>query len=153
MRRCSHHLNSFPSIPTLCPSQYSPENHLDVRPQKKLDLPTLRIPQWRSQLFFSSPRRQSHGFSFHKFRNQSTYFLSQIWNLVKGTLAYSMFGHSGEIKTSAFSNQGDFFATGGVDGALLIWKNGFSDEKGESILQKGLCETGHRVDERTKPTV
>jgi WD40 repeat protein len=50
-----------------------------------------------------------------------------------------MYGHSGEIRTSAFSNKGDFFATGGVDGALLVWKNGFSQEKGESIVQKGLC--------------
>lgn len=64
-----------------------------------------------------------------------------------------MYGHTGEIKTSAFSSQGDFFATGGADGALLVWKSGFSQEKGESILQKGLCETGHRVDPRTNPTV
>ena len=64
-----------------------------------------------------------------------------------------MFGHSGEIKTSAFSNKGDFFATGGADGTLLIWKSGFSQDKGETIMQKGLCESGHRVDSRTNPTV
>jgi WD40 repeat protein len=77
----------------------------------------------------------------------------QIWNLIKGTLAYSMYGHSGEIKTSAISAKGDFFATGGADGSLLIWKSGFSNGKGETILQQGLCETGHRVDPRTNPTV
>jgi WD40 repeat protein len=55
---------------------------------------------------------------------------TQIWNLQKGTLAYSLYGHSGDIKTSAFSSQGDFFATGGIDGTLLIWKSGFSKEKG-----------------------
>ena len=64
-----------------------------------------------------------------------------------------MFGHSGEIKTTAFSTEGDFFATGGVDGSLLIWKSGFTKSTGESIMQKGLCETGHRVDSRTMPTV
>lgn len=64
-----------------------------------------------------------------------------------------MYGHSGVINASAFSSKGDFFATGGVDGTLLLWKSGFTQEKGESILQKGLCETGHRVDARTQPTV
>ena len=57
------------------------------------------------------------------------------------------------INTSAFSTKGDFFASGGVDGTLLIWKSGFSQQKGEVILQKGLCESGHRVDERTQPKV
>ncbi len=64
-----------------------------------------------------------------------------------------MYGHSGEIKTSAFSSKGDFFATGGADGTLLIWKSGFVEANKETILQKGLCETGHRVDPRTNPTI
>ena len=64
-----------------------------------------------------------------------------------------MFGHSGEIKTCSFSSKGDYFATGGVDGCLLIWKSAFSELKGESILQKGLCESGHRTDQRTNPFI
>jgi centriolar protein POC1 len=52
--------------------------------------------------------------------------LIKVWNLRKGILAYSMYGHSGVINTSTFSNKGDYFASGGVDGTLLVWKSGFS---------------------------
>lgn len=73
----------------------------------------------------------------------------KVWDIVKGTLAYTMYGHNGEIKACAFSNKGDFFATGGSDCNLLIWKSAFSEDKGESIKDKGLCQSGHRNDLRT----
>lgn len=60
-----------------------------------------------------------------------------------------MYGHNGEIKACSFSKKGDFFATGGTDSNLLIWKSAFSPEKGESIKDKGLCQSGHRTDPRT----
>jgi len=49
---------------------------------------------------------------------------------MKGSLAYTMYGHNGEIKASAFSKKGDFFATGGSDCNVLVWKSAFCDEKG-----------------------
>lgn len=58
------------------------------------------------------------------------FYVIKIWNLKKGTLAYSMYGHTGDIKTASFSAKGDFFGTGGADGTLLIWKSGFGEEKG-----------------------
>lgn len=73
----------------------------------------------------------------------------KVWDILKGTLAYTMYGHNGEIKACAFSKKGDFFATGGSDCNLLIWKSAFSPEKGESIKDKGLCQSGHRSDQRT----
>jgi WD40 repeat protein len=60
-----------------------------------------------------------------------------------------MFGHNGVINSCVFSKKGDFFATGGVDSNLMIWRSSFSEEKGESIKDKGLCQSGHRVDQRT----
>jgi len=54
------------------------------------------------------------------------FYVIQIWDILKGTLAYTMYGHNGEIKTCAFSKKGDFFATGGTDCNLLIWKSSFS---------------------------
>lgn len=64
-----------------------------------------------------------------------------------------MFGHSGTVNTCGFSAKGDFFGTGGVDGDLLIWKSSFADSYGESIVQKGLCESGHRTDARTQAPI
>ena len=54
----------------------------------------------------------------------------QIWDLAKGTLAYSMYGHNSQINACAISQKGDFFATGGKDCNLLIWKSDFCSEKG-----------------------
>lgn len=77
----------------------------------------------------------------------------KVWDLIKGTLAYSMYGHNGAINACVFSKKGDFFATGGMDTNLLLWKSAFSQEKGESIKDKGLCQSGHRVDQRTVPKI
>ena len=53
----------------------------------------------------------------------------------------------------SFSKKGDFFATGGSDCNLLIWKSVFSVEKGETIKDKGLCQSGHRIDARTNGSI
>ena len=60
-----------------------------------------------------------------------------------------MYGHNGDIRACAFSNKGDFFATGGVDTNLLVWKSAFGEGKGETVQNKGLCQSGHRTDGRT----
>lgn len=73
--------------------------------------------------------------------------------MTKGTLAYSMYGHNGAISTCNFSKKGDFFATGGADSNLLLWRSAFAEDKGETIKDKGLCQTGHRVDQRTVPRI
>ena len=49
-----------------------------------------------------------------------------------------------------FSKKGDFFATGGDDSNIFIWKSAFCKANGEEIKQLGLCESGHRADERTR---
>ncbi len=73
----------------------------------------------------------------------------KVWDLRKGTLAYTMFGHNGAVNAVSFSPQGDFFATGGGDCQLLIWKSSFAKPRGETIKERGLCESGHRTDPRT----
>ena len=69
--------------------------------------------------------------------------LRQIWDIVKGTLAYSMYGHNGDIRACSFSQKGDFFATGGVDTNLLIWNSAFGEKKGETVRERGLVQSGH----------
>lgn len=62
-----------------------------------------------------------------------------------------MYGHNSEINHVSFSKKGDFFSTGGADSNILIWKSSFCKPKGEEIKEQGLCSSGHRTDDRTKP--
>ena len=41
-----------------------------------------------------------------------------------------MYGHNNEVNTVVFSKKGDYFATGGADNNILIWKSAFSKLKG-----------------------
>jgi centriolar protein POC1 len=50
----------------------------------------------------------------------------KIWDLRRGRAAYSLYGHSGAVKSCVFSFAGDYLATGGDDKNLLIWKSNFS---------------------------
>jgi WD40 repeat protein len=67
----------------------------------------------------------------------------------KGCLAYTIFGHNGEVYCCRFSPKGDYFASGGADCNILVRESGFEKKKGEKINSLGICETGHRADKRT----
>jgi WD40 repeat protein len=41
-----------------------------------------------------------------------------------------MFGHTATVNTCTFSPKGDFFATGGADGTLLLWNSAFVEPTG-----------------------
>lgn len=41
-----------------------------------------------------------------------------------------MYGHNAEINTVTFSKKGDFFATGGADSNIFIWKSAFCKPNG-----------------------
>ena len=43
--------------------------------------------------------------------------------------------------------------TGGSDCNLLVWESGFEKKSGENIYSRGLCESGHRTDKRTLPSI
>jgi centriolar protein POC1 len=49
----------------------------------------------------------------------------KIWDLKKGTLDWTLYGHSGEIKCLNFSEKGDYFATGASDKLVMIWMTNF----------------------------
>ena len=77
----------------------------------------------------------------------------KVWSLRKGCLVYTLYGHNGVINHATFSKQGDFFATGGADCSVLVWESAFCKKGKESVQGFGLCESGHRTDKRTLPTV
>lgn len=49
----------------------------------------------------------------------------KIWDLRRGTILYTLYGHEGPTTASNFSPKGDFFSTGGKDSNLLVWKSNF----------------------------
>lgn len=44
-----------------------------------------------------------------------------------------MYGHNGGVNACSFSKYGDYFATGGVDSIVMLWKTNLEQEKTESI--------------------
>ncbi|KAJ3006890.1 POC1 centriolar protein A, partial [Thoreauomyces humboldtii] len=50
----------------------------------------------------------------------------KIWDVKEGHLFYTLHGHkNGPTTAAAFSPQGDFFATGGSDAQVMVWKSNF----------------------------
>ncbi|KAI9361191.1 WD40-repeat-containing domain protein [Zopfochytrium polystomum] len=51
---------------------------------------------------------------------------AKIWDLKEGHLFYTLHGHKhGPTTAGVFSKDGDFFATGGSDAQVIVWKSNF----------------------------
>lgn len=57
----------------------------------------------------------------------------KIWEINKGTLQYTLYGHNGSTNACAFSKYGDYFATGGSDSLAMIWKTNLEQDQTEFI--------------------
>ena len=64
---------------------------------------------------------------FFSKKNLNVIIFLQIWDLRYGKLAYTLFGHDGSSTSCAFSYHGDYFATGGSDSLVMLWKSNFLD--------------------------
>lgn len=53
----------------------------------------------------------------------------KIWDLRKGKALFTLYSHTGAVNAVDFSFAGDYFATGGEDRNLLVWKTNFYDSK------------------------
>lgn len=47
----------------------------------------------------------------------------KIWDLREGRLLFTLQGHSGPVNCARFSKDGDFFASGGADQLVMLWKS------------------------------
>jgi centriolar protein POC1 len=47
----------------------------------------------------------------------------KIWDLRKGCILYTLFGHEGATTCGSFSPMGDYFLSGGSDSVVLAWKS------------------------------
>ena len=57
----------------------------------------------------------------------------KIWEINRGSLEYTLYGHNGSTNTCSFSKYGDYFATGGSDSLAMIWKTNLQSEQIEFI--------------------
>jgi len=46
---------------------------------------------------------------------------------------YTLYGHDGASTAATFSTYGDFFATGGKDTVVQLWKSNFDIDWGEVL--------------------
>ncbi|KAI9098197.1 WD40-repeat-containing domain protein [Phlyctochytrium arcticum] len=65
----------------------------------------------------------------------------KIWDLKEGHLFYTLHGHKhGPTTTAVFSPQGDYFASGGSDSQVMVWKSNFDslpNEGGQELEDFG----------------
>ena len=57
----------------------------------------------------------------------------KIWDTKKACLDYTLYGHNGSTTTGVFSAHGDYFATGGSDSMVMLWKSNLSQFDKEKI--------------------
>lgn len=60
----------------------------------------------------------------------------KIWDLRKGHILYTLYGHDGPTTSATFSPAGDYFVTGGKDSVILIWKSNLEVEGGKSGMEE-----------------
>lgn len=57
----------------------------------------------------------------------------KIWDLRKGCILYTLFGHEGGTTSASFSPMGDYFLSGGADHVCLAWKSNMNQIRNENI--------------------
>lgn len=100
---------------------------------------------------------------FFSFLNNDYVFFFQIIDLLEGRPVYTLQGHDGPVRAVAASADGNYFASGGEDKQVLVWKNNFMDincgdnESGStenditfSSTLKGNCEGGDYLCQKVK---
>lgn len=59
----------------------------------------------------------------------------KIWDLRKGCIMYTLYGHEGPSTTAAWSPLGDYFVTGGADSVVLCWQSNLNAKKQEDLSE------------------
>ena len=57
----------------------------------------------------------------------------KIWDLRKGQILYSLYGHEGSTNCATFSPLGDYLLSGGNDQNIVIWTTNMNERKIEHL--------------------
>lgn len=49
----------------------------------------------------------------------------KIWDLREGRLLFTLQGHTGPVNATSFTDDGNYFASGGADQLVMVWKSNF----------------------------
>lgn len=52
-------------------------------------------------------------------------FIKKVLDLLEGRPIYTLKGHSDSVTSITFSEDGDYFASGGSDSQIFVWKTNF----------------------------
>ena len=77
----------------------------------------------------------------------------KIWDLRKGQILYSLYGHEGSTTCADFSPLGDFLLTGGADQNIVIWTTNINPQKIEVLHGTQQAKVGTDVFVTDKPEV
>ena len=68
-------------------------------------------------------------------RSSSADATLKLWDLREGQLLYTLHGHHGAATATAFTSGGDYFASGGADRVVMIWRSNLDQlERGISAM-------------------
>ena len=59
----------------------------------------------------------------------------KIFDLIEGRPFYTLHGHKAPVLDAAFSPSGEFFASGGADEQVLVWKTNFDTINYQEVLK------------------
>lgn len=69
---------------------------------------------------------------------------------MEGRPIYTLKGHVGDVTSITFSQDGDFFASGGIDRQILMWKSNFcKDDKPSKITRQLISSSSKREFDNT----
>ena len=58
-----------------------------------------------------------------------------IWDLRRGCILYTLFGHEGATTAANFSPMGDYFLSGGADSVVLCWESNMNQRRFEDLSE------------------
>ncbi len=52
----------------------------------------------------------------------------RLWDLRQGKLLFTLQGHKGSVNSVAFSPDGEYISSGGLDQVLVLWKSNLNND-------------------------
>ena len=60
----------------------------------------------------------------------------KIWEIRKGHILYTLYGHDNSVNSINFSKEGDLFCSGGDDGIVMLWQSNLHGNMPSSEMER-----------------